>query len=55
MKQYKLADGSIVSADELQKRKAEDFKFMTLCQAKSNNAMYRMLRDTSLDTVQELS
>ena len=31
------------------RRRSEDFKFMVLCAAKGNMAMYHMLRDRSLD------
>ena len=30
-------------------RRSEDFKFMVLCAAKGNMAMYHLLRDKSLD------
>lgn len=34
---------------DLNRRREEDFKFMVLCAAKGNMAMYHLLRDKSLD------
>ena len=34
---------------DLARRRKEDFDFMVLCASKGNMAMYRLMRDTSLD------
>lgn len=45
---YKLADGAVVSKDEFDRRIAEDFKLLVLCEAKHNPGMYSMLRDRTI-------
>jgi len=34
--------------EEFERRSREDFKFMVLCHAKRNTAMYQLLQDTEL-------
>ena len=34
---------------DLDRRRSEDFKFLVLCHAKGNPAMYALFRDRSLD------
>ncbi len=41
------------AAEDKQRRRSEDFKFMVLCASKNNMAMYHLLRDTSLDEEQD--
>jgi hypothetical protein len=55
MSKFKLADDSVVTTTELSKLRMEDFKFKALCKAKHNYGMYRLLRDTRLDKVEEVS
>lgn len=54
MKTYRLADGSIVSQDELDRLRSEDFKFQVLCEAKGNRSMYSMLRNRDILKVEEI-
>ncbi len=37
--------------EQYQKRRAEDFRFMVLCEMKGNMGLYQLLRDRELDDV----
>lgn len=45
----KIIDAISKPTDDLARRRREDFDFMVLCESKGNMAMYRLLRDRSLD------
>lgn len=42
-----------MTEEELEQRKAEDFKLFLLAHAKGNPAMYELLRDRSLDEAKD--
>lgn len=46
---FKRIHQQMVDSPKRQKTREEDFRFMVVCAAKDNMAMYHLLRDRSLD------